>query len=141
MIEKFIDFMENYLDAKKLSPPIKKIIKFNTIFIFFGILFSLIFFSVTNWFFWLFISAALGLWNFIFLSISIQKIINFNMINSKNYRNAKMKQFFLFNLRLFISGIFLYICLVHWNANPFSLALGLAIPLFSVPILLIVFRN
>ncbi len=140
-MEKIKIYLNNYLDSKKLTEPVKKVIMFNGVFIFFGLLFALTFFSVNHWFFWLFIGASLTFLNFFFMAISVQKSININEIYGKNLKNIKLKHIFLSYLRLFISGIFLYTCLVYWEARPIALSLGLAIPLFNIPMLLIIFRK
>ncbi len=141
MLEKIKLLADNYLNSKGLTKPIIKIIKFNAIFISFCLIFSFLIFSHAPWFFWIFIAATLSFWNFFFLAITVQKSIYFNKINSKNTKNFIIKQIFLSNLRLFISGILLYTFLVRWNANPFALVVGLAIPLFSIPILLVIFKK
>lgn len=50
-------------------------------------------------------------------------------------------QILVSNLRLFLTGILLYVFLVQWNANPIALLIGLSVPVATIPILLIYYKK
>ena len=137
MINNFKNNINAYLDKRGFTPPIQKIIKLNglLVFLLFGL--GLMSLPVNAWLFWLSCGAILSFWNFFFLAYFIQKMFNINEITHKITTSFVAKQIIISNLRLFITGIFLYALLVTWNADPFALIIGLAIPLAMIPILLV----
>ena len=137
MINKFINNVNVFLDSKGFTTPIQKIIKFNGLIIFLLFSFGLATIPITTWLFWLSCGATLSFWNFFSLAYFIQKMFNINRINKKITQSFMIKQIIVSNLRLFITGIFLYTFLVVWNADPFALIIGLSVPLAMIPILLV----
>lgn len=84
------------------------------------------------WPFWLGVGALLSAWNFYSLASFVQQrfmpnhpgqFIAFQLIRS--------------NLRLFITGIIVYISLVECGASPFALVAGLSLTVIMVPLLLL----
>ncbi len=137
MISNFKNSINTYLKKKGFSAPIQKVLKFNAALVFLLFSFGLMALPLDAWLFWLSCGALLSFWNFFFLAYFVQNMFSYNVIDAKNTRNFMIKQIFLSNLRLFITGFFLYAFLVMWSADPFALIIGLSIPLAMIPVLLI----
>ena len=133
--------INTYLDNKGFPPPIQKIIKFNGFLVCLLFSIGLIIMPVTPWLFWLSCGALLSFWNFFFLAYFVQKMFNFNKINTNMTRSFMLKQVFISNLRLCITGIFLYTFTIIWKVNPFALVIGLTIPLAMIPILVVTMQK
>ena len=88
-----------------------------------------------SWPFWLGAGAALGCWNFVSMAFVVQRIF----AKSKGTANISGKillaQLAGTNLRLFITGILVYVSLVSFSANVFALAGGLSVTVFLIPLL------
>ncbi len=135
-----INKLDIYLTNYKFHDGIKKIIKVNLAILCIIFLTVLCTFSFSLTPVWIFLGNILTFWNFFFLAIFIQKIFNSNKLNINFTRKFILIQILISNLRLFITGILMYSALVLWNANPFALAIGLSIPLITIPFLLL-FKN
>ncbi|MFO7728563.1 MAG: ATP synthase subunit I [Desulfonatronovibrio sp.] len=69
--------------------------------------------------------AALGSVNFYFLAKLIQELVYIK-------KGAVTPLLFSFYIRLGLTALVLYLCIVYWNANIFSLLIGLSIVLLNV---------
>jgi hypothetical protein len=91
---------------------------------FMGSAIFLIFFSSPV--FWGFVvGAVLGTFNFYFLARLIQELVHVK-------KGAVTPLLFSFYVRLGLTGLVLYICIVYWKANVFSLLIGLSVVLLNV---------
>lgn len=89
------------------------------------------------WPFWVGAGAALSAWNFYHLALFIQRAFPSGSeggANSPAARRLLAGQVFRSNLRLFITGIFVYMALVVFHANPFALAAGLSAAVLILPV-------
>lgn len=125
--------IDNYLSTKGFSLTIQRVIKFNIYILCILLLISCISIATTPWFLWVFCGALITFFNFFFMALFVQKVLYSNKLNIKQPRTFLIKQIFLSNFRLFISGILLYSLLVILRANPFALVIGLTIPLAVIP--------
>ncbi len=134
---KFINQIKAYTEKNITSPAIRKIIFFDALLL--GILFLTALASLfhSTFFLWIFFGGLLSFWNFFFLAIFIQKYFNSKLLGTSTDKFLPFGQILISNLRLFLTGILLYSFLVHWNANPIALLIGLSIPVATIPILLI----
>jgi len=137
MINNFRDYINTYLKNKGFTPPIQKIIKLNGLIVCVLFCSSLVILPVNSWLFWLSCGAILSFWNFFFLAYFVQKMFDTNGIGNKPPQAFMVKQIIISNLRLCITGIFLYTFLVVWNADPFALIIGLSVSIAIIPILLV----
>lgn len=126
--------LTTYLTSKGFNPSIQKIIKINSYILCILLCISCIALTETLWFLWVFCGALLTFFNFFFMASFVQKMLYSNKLNIKQPRSFLIKQIFLSNFRLFISGILLYSLLVLLRADPFALLIGLTIPLAVIPI-------
>lgn len=97
----------------------------------------------TAWPFWLGAGAALSAWNFYQLARFVQYAFpsgNEGGANSSAARRLLVGQLVRSNLRLFITGFFVYMALVVFHANPFALAAGLSAAVLVLPFLFRPFR-
>lgn len=78
---------------------------------------------------WFGLAALLSSWNFWGLANFINKAIS----NGWS-QNLRFRLFLGFQLRLFLTGIFVYIALVHWCAPLYAVLAGLSISLVFVVI-------
>ncbi len=89
-----------------------------------------------QWPFWLGVGAVLSAWNFYSLASFVLQ----------RFSTAQPHQFVLpqlirSNLRLFITGIIVYIALVECGASPFALVAGLSLTVVMTPVLLLSTKN
>ena len=89
-----------------------------------GVLITLIFFSSSVWIGFA-TGAVLGSLNFYFLARLIQELIHIK-------KGAVTPLLFSFYIRLGLTALVLYIAIVFWNANIFSLIIGLSVVLLNV---------
>lgn len=85
--------------------------------------------------FWFGISALLSAWNFSGMAFFIQG--SFAGAGVPDARKISGLQILFSNLRLFITGIFLYYALVVWRANPVAVAAGLSLAVLCIPAVLL----
>lgn len=71
------------------------------------------------------VGAVLGTFNFYFLARLIQELVHVK-------KGAVTPLLFSFYVRLGLTGLVLYICIVYWKANVFSLLIGLSVVLLNV---------
>lgn len=69
--------------------------------------------------------ALLGTFNFYFLAKLIQELVHVR-------KGAVTPLLFSFYVRLGLTGLILFIAIVYWNANVFSLLVGLSVVLLNV---------
>ena len=112
-------------------------------------IFSLLIFAAgtaTFWWrtelFWAGVSAVLSCWNFYTLALFIQHALPLSIPGgdkngASQARIVKKGLLIRTQLRLFITGIFVYIALVFFQANPIALAVGLSSALIIIPVSLI----
>lgn len=92
---------------------------------------------LTAWPFWLGAGAALSAWNFYHLALFILHAFpsgNEGGASSSAARRLLAGQLVRSNLRLFITGFFVYMALVVFHANPFALAAGLSAAVLVLPL-------
>lgn len=140
MTDKIIQ-LKNKFEKNFTSTAIRKIICFDAAFLIFMFFVSLSTFSDTRFFFWIFLGGILSFWNFFFLALFIQKYFNSKMLGTNMDKFLPYGQILVSNLRLFLTGILLYVFLVQWNANPIALLIGLSVPVATIPILLIYYKK
>ena len=90
------------------------------------------------WPFWLGMGAALSAWNFYSLALFVQHAFpsgNEGRAASSAARRLLLGQLLRSNLRLFITGFFVYTALVAFRASPFALAAGLSAAVLILPVL------
>ena len=92
--------------------------------------------------FWAGVMAMLSFWNFYTLALFIQHVLPASMPEAdKNgagrARIVKKGLLIRTQLRLFITGIFVYTALVFFQASPIALAVGLSTAMIIIPISLI----
>ncbi|MCH5277252.1 MAG: hypothetical protein J1E80_05390 [Desulfovibrionaceae bacterium] len=93
---------------------------------------------LTAWPFWLGAGTTLSAWNFYHLALFVQRAFpsgNEGGANSSAARRLLAGQLARSNLRLFITGFFVYMALVVFHANPFALAAGLSAAVLVLPFL------
>lgn len=93
---------------------------------------------LTAWPFWLGAGAALSAWNFYSLALFVQRAFptgNDGAASSSIARRLLLGQLLRSNLRLFITGFFVYTALVAFRANPFALVAGLSAAVLILPVL------
>ena len=83
--------------------------------------------NMALWWFGLF--ALISTWNF----WGLAKFVNKTISNGWN-KNIQFRLFLGFQLRLFLTGIFVYIALVHWHASLYAVLGGLSVSLVFVVI-------
>ena len=111
----------------------------------FSALFLLLGMALVPWslqMFWGGIAAVLSAWNFYTLARFIQSCMPAVMPegDKKGVATAHVvKKSLLFRtyLRLFITGLFVYVALVQFQANPAALAIGFSVPVTIIPLSLI----
>ena len=86
--------------------------------------------------------SVLSFWNFYTLALFIQRVLPASMPErdkdgSSQARIVKKGLLIRTQLRLFITGIFVYIALVFFQAGPVALAVGLSSALIIIPVSLI----
>ena len=92
---------------------------------------------------WLALTALVTCWNFYDLSRIVQRVLPAS-IPGKDKRGqavaaiVKKRVLVRSQIRLFITGIFVYIALVVFHAGPFSLAAGFAVPVIVITVTLLV---
>lgn len=69
--------------------------------------------------------ALLGTFNFYFLAKLIQELVHIK-------KGAVTPLLFSFYVRLGLTGLILFVSIVYWNANVFSLLIGLSVVLLNV---------
>lgn len=92
--------------------------------------------------FWSGVMSMLSFWNFYTLALFIQKVLPASIPQGdKNgavqARIVKKGLLIRTQLRLFITGIFVYIALVFFQAGPVALAAGLSSAMIIIPVSLI----
>ena len=92
--------------------------------------------------FWTGVMAMLSFWNFYTLALFIQHVLPASMPEAdKNgagrARIVKKGLLIRTQLRLFITGIFVYTALVFFQASPVALAAGLSTAMIIIPVSLI----
>ena len=92
--------------------------------------------------FWAGVTAVLSCWNFYTLALFIQHALPLSIPGgdkngASRARIVKKGLLVRTQLRLFITGIFVYIALVFFQANPIALAVGLSSALIIIPVSLI----
>ena len=110
------------------------------------LIFSLIFFvagtallPVTRSFFWAGTAALLSAWNFYTLARFIQHIMpaaipEEDRLGTGTARVVKKGLLLRTYLRLFITGLFVYVALVQFQASPAALAAGLSAAVTIIPL-------
>lgn len=97
---------------------------------------------LTAWPFWLGVGAALSAWNFYSLALFVLRAFpGGNNGAAPAARALLLGQLLRSNLRLFITGFFVYMALVAFHANPFALAAGLSAAVFVLPVVFVVRRG
>ena len=91
---------------------------------------------------WAGMAALLSCWNFYTLARFIQSFMPAAMPEGDKKGRATahvVKKSLLFRtyLRLFITGLFVYVVLVHFQASPAALAIGFSVPVTIIPLSLI----
>lgn len=119
------------------SPAVQKVLFTDAILLILLFLAAMGTLFISDFFLWIFFGGLLSFWNFFFLAIFIQKYFNSKLLGTNVDKFLPFGQILISNLRLFLTGILLYIFLVHWNANPIALLIGLSIPVATIPIILI----
>ena len=92
--------------------------------------------------FWSGVMSVLSFWNFYTLALFIQRVLPASMPErdkdgSSQARIVKKGLLIRTQLRLFITGIFVYIALVFFQASPGALAAGLSTAMIIIPVSLI----
>lgn len=92
--------------------------------------------------FWCGAMSLLSFWNFYTLAFFIQRVLPVvippeDRLGHKSGRIVKKGLFIRTQLRLFITGIFVYIALVVFQASPAALAAGLSSAVIIIPVSLI----
>lgn len=92
--------------------------------------------------FWCAVMSVLSFWNFYTLALFVQHVLPASMPDEdKNglsrARIVKKGLLIRSQLRLFITGIFVYIALVFFQASPAALAAGLSTAMIIIPVSLI----
>ena len=92
--------------------------------------------------FWFAVMSVLSFWNFYTLALFIQQVLPASIPgDDKNglsrARIVKKGLLIRSQLRLFITGIFVYIALVFFQASPAALAAGLSTAMIIIPVSLI----
>ena len=92
--------------------------------------------------FWAGIMSLLSFWNFYTLAFFIQQALPLSIPGedkngASRARIVKKGLLIRSQLRLFITGFFVYIALVFFQANPIALAVGLSSALIIIPVSLI----
>lgn len=119
------------------SPAVQKVLFADAILLILLFLAAMGTLFISDFFLWIFFGGLLSFWNFFFLAIFIQKYFNSKLLGTNVDKFLPFGQILISNLRLFLTGILLYSFLVHWNANPIALLIGLSIPIATIPIILI----
>lgn len=119
------------------SPAVQKVLFADAILLILLFLAAMGTLFISDFFLWIFFGGLLSFWNFFFLAIFIQKYFNSKLLGTNVDKFLPFGQILISNLRLFLTGILLYSFLVHWNANPIALLIGLSIPVATIPIILI----
>lgn len=119
------------------SPAVQKVLFADAILLILLFLAAMGTLFISDFFLWIFLGGLLSFWNFFFLAIFIQKYFNSKLLGTNVDKFLPFGQILISNLRLFLTGILLYSFLVHWNANPIALLIGLSIPVATIPIILI----
>ncbi len=96
---------------------------------------GLAFLPLASWPFWLGAGAVFAAWNFFSMAHFIQRFFFHAAATQAGTKNLMAGQIIRANLRLFITGIFLYTALMHWGANPFALVAGLSLAVLTIPFL------
>ncbi len=117
--------VENFLQSRGLAlPQVRRLVRNQIYLSVLGSLIVLLVFSgpvligfVTG--------AALGTLNFYFLAKLIQELIHIR-------KRAIYPLLFSFYIRLGIMGLIIYLAIVFWNANIFSLLTGLSVVLLNI---------
>ena len=94
-----------------------------------------------TWPFWLGVGALLSAWNFYHLALFVLRTFPSSFpagskggASSPAARRLLVGQVLRSNLRLFITGFFVYMALVVFHANPFALAAGLSAAVLILPV-------
>lgn len=96
------------------------------------------------WPFWLGVGAALSAWNFYSLALFVQHAFPSGNEGGAAFSTARrllFGQLLRSNLRLFITGFFVYTALVVFRASPFAVAAGLSAAVFILPVLFLFRHN
>lgn len=99
---------------------------------------------LARWPFWLGAGAALSAWNFYSLAFFVQRAFPRPTAEDPDpaaSRALLLGQLLRSNLRLFITGILVYMALVVFRANPFALVAGLSAAVLMIPALLLIRRG
>lgn len=105
---------------------------------------GVILFPLASWPFWLGAGVALSAWNFYSLALFVLRAFptgNAGGAASSAARRLLLGQLLRSNLRLFITGFFVYTALVAFHASPLALAAGLSAAVFILPVLFLFRRN
>ena len=101
-------------------------------------------FPLAAWPFWLGVGAALSAWNFYSLALFVQHAFpsgNEGGAASSAARRLLLGQLLRANLRLSITGFFVYTAFVAFRASPFALAAGLSAAVLILPVLFLFRRD
>lgn len=99
---------------------------------------------LVTWPWWLGVGSALSAWNFYSLARFVLCAFpsgNEGAGTSGAARRLLFGQVLRSNLRLFITGFFVYMALVAFRANPFALAAGLSAAVLVLPALFLIRRG
>ncbi|MFN2268205.1 MAG: ATP synthase subunit I [Desulfonatronovibrio sp.] len=117
--------VENFLHRRGIILPQVRLLVRNQIYL--SVLGSILFliFFYGSAFIGFFTGAMLGTFNFYFIAKLIQELVHIK-------KGAVTPLLFSFYVRLGLTALILYFAIVHWNANIYSLLLGLSIVLLNV---------
>lgn len=95
-----------------------------------------------TFFLWVGVMAVLSFWNFYTLALFIQHVLPASMpeedkLGAGRAHLVKKGLLIRTQLRLFITGIFVYTALVFFQASPVALAAGLSTAMIIIPVSLI----
>ncbi len=117
--------VENFLRNRGFVLPKVRYLLRNQIYLaLFGLVFSIILLPA-SWSIGFAVGAILGTFNFYFIAKLAQELIYMQ-------RGALAPLLFSFYVRLFLTGLVLYVAIVFWGANVFALLIGLSIILVNV---------
>lgn len=136
------DRVERYLWRRGFAPGPVRLVARTLIMMSAGLfILGVVLLPLARWPFWLGLGAALSTWNFYSLAFFVQKIFPSVAANTGQARHLMLGQLLRSNLRLFITGILVYISLVRFHANPFALVAGLSLAVLIMPVLLIIRKS
>lgn len=94
---------------------------------------------------WVALTALVTCWNFYDLAKAVQHVLPASIPEGDRKGEAvtaivKKRVLLRSQIRLFITGIFVYIALVVFHASPFALAAGFTVPVIVIPVTLLALR-